>query len=105
MIIIVRERNLATRFVYGKEYHFLRTGQLKEFIVQSKFENDFNGCKGIYIRKLIGSWGSNETNCSSCCDGGNETHRNFKPTDVLSVILTSKRIFQVSELLRKYRTF
>ena len=43
MIIIVRERNLATRFLYGKEYQFLRTGQLKEFIVQSKFENDFNG--------------------------------------------------------------
>lgn len=55
MIIIVRERNLATRFLYGKEHHFLRTGQLKEFIVQSKFEKDFNGCKGIYIRKLIGS--------------------------------------------------
>ena len=43
------------RDYYGKEYHFLRTGQLKEFIVQLKFENDFNGCKGICIRKLIGS--------------------------------------------------
>ena len=40
-----------------------------------------------------------------CCDGGNETQRNLKLADVLSVILTSKRIFQVSELLRKYRTF
>lgn len=55
MIIIARERNLATRLLYGKEYHFLRTRQLKEFIVQSKSENDFSGCKGIYIRKLIGS--------------------------------------------------
>lgn len=74
--------------------------------MQLKFENDFNGCKGIYIRKLIGCLSSKETNCSHAAVW--EMKHNgisLKLTDVLSVILTSKRIFQVSELLRKYRTF